>query len=86
MIKNIESRNDSIKINDKEIAILKEHFPTCFRKDGSFDIAKLRDNSKTKLILFMKDMNLNFLEKVTPNFLPFYLKSMKALRILTLKI
>ncbi|MFH0864749.1 MAG: site-specific DNA-methyltransferase, partial [Bacteroidota bacterium] len=63
MIKNIENKNDSIKINDKEIAILKEHFPSCFQHDGSFDIAKLQEQLNDKVDIIHEGYELKFLGK-----------------------
>ena len=38
MIKDIMTTNESVTPNSHEIDILKEHFPSCFHSDGSFDI------------------------------------------------
>ena len=43
MIKDIESKNDELTICHKEIAVLKEHFPSCFKIDGSFDIERFKE-------------------------------------------
>ena len=40
MIRDIIKNNENIKPNSKEIDVLKEHFPSCFREDGSFDMGK----------------------------------------------
>jgi adenine-specific DNA-methyltransferase len=42
MIKDIMNANDTAVPNSREMAILKENFPSCFRADGSFDIERLR--------------------------------------------
>jgi len=36
MIKDILSANEEITPNSKEIEVLKEHFPSCFKNDGFF--------------------------------------------------
>jgi len=63
MIKDIENKNESIKINDKEILVLKEHFPSCFKKDGSLDIAKLTEQLKDKVDIVHEGYELKFLGK-----------------------
>lgn len=40
MIKDVLAANESVTPNDKEIAVLKENFPSCFRADGSFDVVR----------------------------------------------
>ncbi len=63
MIKNIIERNDNVKINHKEIAVLKEHFPSCFRADGSFDVERLSAQIKDKIDIVHEGYELNFLGK-----------------------
>ncbi|MVO07993.1 site-specific DNA-methyltransferase [Flavobacterium sp. TP390] len=63
MIKNIEKSNEIVAINDKEIAILKEHFPTCFKNDGSFDIERFKETLKDKLDVVHEGYELKFLGK-----------------------
>jgi len=63
MIKDIENKNESIKINDKEILALKEHFPSCFKKDGSLDIVKLTEQLKDKVDIVHEGYELKFLGK-----------------------
>jgi adenine-specific DNA-methyltransferase len=63
MIKNIEKSNESVAINDKEIAILKEHFPTCFKNDGSFDIERFKETLKDKIDVVHEGYELKFLGK-----------------------
>ncbi|KIX21622.1 hypothetical protein SY27_07945 [Flavobacterium sp. 316] len=63
MIKNIEKSNESVAINDKEIAILKEHFPTCFKNDGSFDIERFKETLKDKVDVVHEGYELKFLGK-----------------------
>lgn len=40
MIKDILSANDELAPNSREIAVLKENFPSYFKADGSFDIER----------------------------------------------
>lgn len=63
MIKNIEKSNESVAINDKEIAILKEHFPACFKNDGSFDIERFKETLKDKVDVVHEGYELKFLGK-----------------------
>lgn len=63
MIKQTLESNEKININDKEIAVLKEHFPSCFKKDGSFDIEKFSNQLKDKVDVISEGYELNFLGK-----------------------
>ena len=37
MIKETMTRNEAVKPNSREIAVLKEYFASCFNGDGSFE-------------------------------------------------
>jgi adenine-specific DNA-methyltransferase len=63
MIKDIEKNNENVAINDKEIAVLKEHFPACFKKDGSFDIERFKEQLKDKVDVVHEGYELKFLGK-----------------------
>jgi adenine specific DNA methylase Mod len=63
MIKDIENKNEQIKINDKELSVLKEHFPSCFDKDGSLDIVKFTEQLKDKVDIIHEGYELKFLGK-----------------------
>lgn len=63
MIKNIEKSNESVAINNKEIAILKEHFPACFKIDGSFDIERFKEDLNDKVDVVHEGYELKFLGK-----------------------
>lgn len=39
MIRDIVEANEQTSCNDREMKVLKEHFPECFTSDGDFDIA-----------------------------------------------
>ena len=41
MIKDILDANEGVLPSSREIAVLKENFPACFKADGSFDIERL---------------------------------------------
>ena len=38
MIKETIEKNAEVKVNSKEMEVLKKYFPSCFDKDGRFDI------------------------------------------------
>ncbi len=40
MIKDVMAGNAGVSPNSRELAVLKEHFPGYFQKDGSFDVAR----------------------------------------------
>ena len=63
MIKDITHNNENISINDKEIAVLKEHFPSCFKKDGSFDLERFKEELKDKVDVVHEGYELKFLGK-----------------------
>lgn len=63
MIQDILANNENIHINDKQIAILKEHFPSCFSADGSFDIVKFQEEIKDKTEVTTEGYELRFLGK-----------------------
>lgn len=63
MIKNIALNNENISINHKEISILKEHFPSCFKKDGSFDMERFKEKLKDKVDIVHEGYELKFLGK-----------------------
>lgn len=63
MIKDIEKNNENVAINDKEIAVLKEHFPACFKQDGSFDIERFKEDLKDKVDVVHEGYELKFLGK-----------------------
>jgi adenine-specific DNA-methyltransferase len=63
MIKDIEDKNESVKINDKELSVLRETFPSCFRVDGSFDVVRFQEQIKDKVDLVHEGYELKFLGK-----------------------
>lgn len=63
MIKDIISANESIAPNSREIAVLKEHFPTCFRPDGSFDLERFKEYLSDKITVTNEGYELRFLGK-----------------------
>lgn len=63
MIKEILNKNETSQPNDREIAILKEHFPACFKEDGSFDIELFKEFLNDKVTVTHEGYELKFLGK-----------------------
>lgn len=63
MIKDIIAANETAAPNDREIAVLKEHFPTCFKEDSSFDIERFREFLSDKVHITNEGYELKFLGK-----------------------
>jgi adenine-specific DNA-methyltransferase len=63
MIQNINTQNDDVTINSKQIAVLKEHFSSCFKSDGSFDITRFQEEIKDKADVVHEGYELKFLGK-----------------------
>jgi len=63
MIKDIMNANDSATPNSREMAVLKENFPSCFKADGSFDIERFKGFLSDKIAVTGEGYELNFLGK-----------------------
>lgn len=63
MIKNIIAKNETITPNIKELSILKETFPSCFKADGSFDMQRFYEFLKDKIDISYEGYELKFLGK-----------------------
>ena len=63
MIKDIMTTNESVTPNSHEIDILKEHFPSCFHSDGSFDIDCFQEYLRDKVAVTHEGYELKFLGK-----------------------
>ena len=55
MIKDIMNFNETVLTNSKELEVLKEHFPSCFGSDASFDIERFKGYLNGKVVV--KGMN-----------------------------
>jgi len=64
MIKDIIDANKSILPNTKQMEALKENFPSCFKKDGSFDIERFKEYLSDKLTISNEGYELKFLGKI----------------------
>lgn len=63
MIQNTIANNENLHINDKQIAVLKEYFPSCFTTDGSFDLERFKEEIKDKTDISNEGYELKFLGK-----------------------
>lgn len=63
MIKDIMAANESVAPNQKEMAILRENFPSCFRADGTFDMVRFSEFLKDKIDVSHEGYELKFLGK-----------------------
>lgn len=63
MIKEIINSNEAVLPNTKQIEVLKENFPACFKEDGSFDIERFKEYLSDKLTVTNEGYELKFLGK-----------------------
>ena len=63
MIKDIINKNETVLPNTKEMEVLKENFPSCFREDGSFDIERFKEYLSDKVTVSGEGYELKFLGK-----------------------
>lgn len=63
MIKDIMTANESVAPNSREMEILKEHFPSCFHSDGSFDLVRFQEFLSGKVAVTNEGYELRFLGK-----------------------
>lgn len=63
MIKDIINVNESVLPNTKQMEVLKENFPACFKEDGSFDIERFKEYLCAKLTVSNEGYELKFLGK-----------------------
>lgn len=63
MIKDIIAANESITPNSREMDVLKEHFPSCFHSDGSFDLDRFQEFLNDKVAVAHEGYELKFLGK-----------------------
>ena len=55
--------NEKVTPNQKEINILKENFPSCFRADGTFDMVRFSEFLKDKIDISHEGYELKFSAK-----------------------
>lgn len=63
MIKDTWEKNENTSGNKKEITVLKEHFPACFKEDGSFDLERFKEYLSEDANVVNEGYELNFLGK-----------------------
>lgn len=63
MIRDIITANESAVPNSREMEILKEHFPSCFHSDGSFDLVRFQEYLSDKVAVTNEGYELRFLGK-----------------------
>lgn len=64
MIKETIEKNAEVEVNSKEMEVLQKHFPSCFDKDGKFDIKVFEELIKTEDVDIKKEgYSLDFLGK-----------------------
>ena len=63
MIKDIINSNEAVLPNTKQIEVLKENFPACFKEDGSFDIERFKEYLNDSLTVTNEGYELKFLGK-----------------------
>lgn len=63
MIKQINNKNKTVQAGDREMAVLKAHFPQCFTAEGTFDIEKFRQALPEGLSVTDETSGFNFLGK-----------------------
>jgi adenine-specific DNA-methyltransferase len=63
MIRDILQQNENVHANDNQIAVLREHFPACFKQDGSFDLERFKEAIADKTNVVQEGYELKFLGK-----------------------
>ena len=63
MIKDVIYANEAVTHNQKELLVLRENFPSCFRADGSFDLVRFQEFLKDKIDISHEGYELKFLGK-----------------------
>lgn len=63
MIKDIIVANNAVTPNSREMEVLRENFPACFREDGAFDMERFKEYLSDKLTVSNEGYELRFLGK-----------------------
>lgn len=63
MIKETMKENETVKPDSREMAVLKEHFASCFNGDGSFDLEKFKTKLGEDVSISSEGYELDFLGK-----------------------
>ena len=63
MIKDSIQYNENTTPNSRQLAVLKEHFPACFKADGSFDVERFKAEIASTTNVVQEGYELKFLGK-----------------------
>lgn len=63
MIKDTLAANEAVTPNSREMAVLKDTFPSCFHADGSFDMDRFKEFLSDKVSVVNEGYELRFLGK-----------------------
>ncbi len=63
MIKDTIEQNENTTPNSQQMAVLKAHFPACFKADGSFDLERFKSEIAEKTNVVQEGYELKFLGK-----------------------
>ena len=63
MLRDIIEQNEEVKVNSREVQLLKEHFGGCFNNEGKFDLEKFRAMIGDKINIVEENQGFNFLGK-----------------------
>ena len=63
MVKEIRQRNGKMKPNEREMRVLRENFPGCFRADGTFDLVRFQEMIQETTDVVNEGYELKFLGK-----------------------
>lgn len=63
MLKDILAVNETVTLNQKELRVLRENFPSCFHSDGLFDLTRFCEFLKGKVNVTKEGYELKFLGK-----------------------
>ena len=63
MLRDIIEQNEEVKVNSREVQLLKKHFGGCFNNEGKFDLEKFRTLIGDKINIVEENQGFNFLGK-----------------------
>ena len=63
MLRDIIEQNEEVKVNSREVQLLREHFAGCFNNEGKFDLEKFRMLIGDDINIVEENQDFNFLGK-----------------------
>lgn len=63
MLRDIIEQNEEVKVNSREVQLLREHFAGCFNNEGKFDLEKFRALIGDEINIVEENQGFNFLGK-----------------------